>query len=154
MTLQDMLQCSGCDVQHKINQCYSLLGSWDILRCPSFSLYGLKKIKILTLSKKPWYKSWKSKRQPYRQETETQKQKHKKSCQEPNGWQKQTTAAQYRVCDVEVLSDLFLRERLHVPHRLDVVPPEVGFVLRQSQRLQPCVRVPAKINTTCWGPLS
>ena len=40
--------------------------------------------------------------------------------------------------DVEVLSDLFLRERLerlHVPHRLDVVPPEVGFVLRQSQRL-------------------
>ena len=40
--------------------------------------------------------------------------------------------------DVEVLSDLFLcerLERLHVPHRLDVVPPEVGFVLRQSQRL-------------------
>ena len=40
--------------------------------------------------------------------------------------------------DVEVLSDLFLRERLerlHVPHRLDVVPPEVGFLLHQSQSL-------------------
>ena len=40
--------------------------------------------------------------------------------------------------DVEVLSDLFLRERLerlHVPYRLDVVPPEAGFVLRQSNRL-------------------
>ena len=39
---------------------------------------------------------------------------------------------------VEVLSDLFLREqleRLHVPHRLDVVPLDVGFVLSQSQRL-------------------
>ena len=35
--------------------------------------------------------------------------------------------------DVEVLSDLFLRERLerlHVPHRLDVVLLEVGFVIR------------------------
>ena len=70
--------------------------------------------------------------------------------------------AQYGVGDVEVFSDLFLRERLeclHVPHRLDVVPPEVGFVLRQSQRLQPRVGVrlskkkPAQINTsTCWGP--
>ena len=42
--------------------------------------------------------------------------------------------------DVEALSDLFLckrLERLHVPHRLDVVLPEVGFVLRQSQRLKP-----------------
>ena len=40
--------------------------------------------------------------------------------------------------DVEVLSDLFLRERLerlYVPHRLDVVPPEAGFVIRQSNRL-------------------
>ena len=61
--------------------------------------------------------------------------------------------------DVEALSDLFLcerLERLHVPHRLDVVPPEVGFVLRQSHRLQPRVVVllskkPAIINTTCLG---
>ena len=46
--------------------------------------------------------------------------------------------AQYRVWWCGILSDLFLRERLgclHVPHRLDVVPLEAGFVLPQSQRL-------------------
>ena len=86
--------------------------------------------------------------------------KDKKSFQEPNGWQKLTTLRSTGFGDVEVLSDLFLRERLerlHVPHRLDVVLPEVGFVLRQSHRLQPRVGVPlsnrktAKINTTCCG---
>ena len=66
--------------------------------------------------------------------------------------------------DVEVLSDLFLRERLgrlHVHHRLDVVPPEVGLysasptvsshVFGSPPKLLPRARVPNKTNTTCWG---
>ena len=50
--------------------------------------------------------------------------------------------------DVEVLSDLFLRERLHVPHRLDVVRRKLAMY-SASPNISPRVRVPAKINTRC-----
>ena len=90
--------------------------------------------------------------------TKTQKNPVKNQTADKN-W----PAAQYGVGDVEVLSDLFLRERLeclHVPHRLDVVPPEVGFVLRQSNCLQPRVGVrlskktPPKLILRVGVPLS
>ena len=139
-----MLQCSGCDVQHKINQCYPLLGSWGVLWRPSFSVFDLKK--ILTFSKKPWYKSWIGLQTPNILEARNRDQNKNKK----NPFKNQTADKSWLLLrttgfgDVEVLSDLFLRERLerfHVLHRLDVVPPDVGFVLRQSHRLQPRVGV-------------
>ena len=120
------------------------------------------KNKILTFSKKPWYRSWKSKSQPFiearNRNTITKAQKNPvKNQTAENIWLLLRSTG---FGDVEVISDLFLCERLErllVPHRLDVVPPEVGFVLCQSHCLQPRVGVllskknPAKINTTCWG---
>ena len=117
------------------------------------------KNKILTFSKKPWYKSWIGLQTPNILEAKNRDQNKNKK----NPFKNQTAAKSWLLLrstgfgDVEVLSDLFLRdrlERLHVPYCRDVVPPEVGFVLRQSHRLKPCVGVPLSKNPPKLIPLA
>ena len=97
MAIQDMLQCCGCDVQHKVNQCYPLWGSWGVLWRP-FSLYlTWKKMKFLHLATNHDINLEKANTNHIAKKQKHQNKNTKTSCQEPNSWQKLTTAAQYRV---------------------------------------------------------
>ena len=85
MTIQDMLQCSGCDVQHKVNQCYPLWGSWGVLWGPSFSVFDLKKkMKFLHLATNHDINLEKANTNHLGKKQKHQNKNTKKSCQEPN----------------------------------------------------------------------
>ena len=118
------------------------------------------KNKILTFSKKPWYKSWIGLQTPNILEARNRDQnKKKKSFQEPNSCQKLTTAAQYRVwwCGGD-LGSLSPWSTWAPPCPLLSWCGSAGSWLRtppvppsQAMCWGPTVKKPAKINTTCWG---